>query len=133
MDFKELREAEKKATPGPWMWDLRTCDQNVKIVTTHSGQYYVMGCERWGMRGAGLTFQRFEKYEGPVAERGGRGMTRCDMLAKSYPGKDHHEGWDDYIDHPDALILIEARNALPDLFKEIDRLAARIKELEAKT
>lgn len=81
-----------------------------------------MGFVRWGMDSACPTFQEFEKYEGPVTERGGKGMTRADKLAKSYPGKEHHVGFDDYIDHPDAL-------AFEKSWEDIDALIAEVKLL----
>ncbi len=118
----ELKAQERAATPGPWMWDMRTGCKLAQIVTTHSGMYYVMQFARWGMSDACPVFQVYEKYDGPVDERRGRGMVRADNLAKSYPGKEHHQGFDDYIDHPDAIIMVAARNALPELLEEIERL-----------
>ncbi len=94
-----------------------------QIVTTHSGMYYVMQFARWGMSDACPVFQVYEKYDGPVGERRGRGMVRADKLARSYPGKEHHDGFDDYIDHPDAIIMVAARNALPELLDTIERQA----------
>lgn len=128
MDIQKLieraKELDKRATPGPWKWDLRTCCRDVKIVTDHSGQYYVMNFERWGMQGAAPSFQVYDKYEGPVRERGSHGMQRADTMAKSYPGKEHHKGFDDYPDHPDAKFIVEARQLVPELIAAIEFLAA---------
>lgn len=124
--IKRAKELDKRATPGPWKWDLRSCCRDVKIVTDHSGQYYVMCFERWGMQGAAPSFQVYDKYEGPVRERGSHGMRRADTLAKSYPGKEHHKGFDDYPDHPDAQFIVEARQLVPELIAAIELLAAEL-------
>lgn len=44
-------------TPGPWAWFGTGNNQNLYLATTHSGRRYVMGFERWGMRGAQPIFQ----------------------------------------------------------------------------
>lgn len=51
-------------------------------------------------------------------------MVRADKLAKSYPGKEHHVGFDDFIDHPDALFIAHAKQDIEFLLAEIDRLQA---------
>lgn len=136
MEYTELiaraKELDKRATPGPWKWDLRTSLRDAKIVTDHSGQYYVMCFERWGMQGAVPLFQVYDKYEGPVNERGSHGMRRADALARSYPGKEHHVGYDDYIDHPDALFIVEARRLLPELIAAVEHLSAELTHTNAQ-
>jgi hypothetical protein len=112
----------EKATPGPWMWDIRTATKSVLLETAHSGRYYVMGFERWGTQGACPRFQEFKKYEGPVGERGSCGMKRADKYAKSLPGKEHHEGFDDYIDHPDAIFIEHSKEDVEFLLSELERV-----------
>lgn len=113
MNYKELvekaKEIDRKATPGPWMWDLRECNHQCLLTTTHSGKYYVMGFQRWGMQDALPSFQVYDRYEGPMKERGSHGMVRADELSKSYPGQEHHYGFDNFIDHPDARYIAESR------------------------
>lgn len=136
MEIKELieraKELDKQATPGPWMWDLRTTYHDVKIVTTHSGQYYVMSFDRWGMQGAAPCFQVYDKYEGPVNKRGSHGMFRADKLAKSYPGKEHHKGFDDYPDHPDAKFIAESRQLVTDLIAAVEQLSTELEKATAE-
>lgn len=136
MEIKELieqaKELDKRATPGPWKWDLRKTCRDAKIVTDHSGQYYVMGFTRWGMQGAVPTFQVYDRYEGPVTERGSHGMKRADALARSYPGKEHHVGFDDYPDHPDARFIVEARRLLPELIAAVEHLTAELTQTHAQ-
>lgn len=136
MEIKELieraKELDKQATPGPWMWDLRTNYRDVKIVTTHSGQYYVMSFERFGMQGAAPCFQVYDKYDGPVNKRGSHGMFRADKLAKSYPGKEHHKGFDDYPDHPDAKFIVESRQLVTELIAAVEQLSAELELVTAE-
>lgn len=136
MEIKELieqaKELDKRATPGPWKWDLRKTCRDAKIVTDHSGQYYVMCFTRWGMQGAVPTFQVYDRYEGPVTERGSHGMKRADALARSYPGKEHHVGFDDYPDHPDARFIVEARHLLPELIAAVEHLTAERDQITAQ-
>lgn len=136
MGYTELiaraKELDKRATPGPWKWDLRKTCRDAKIVTDHSGQYYVMCFERWGMQGAVPSFQVYDKYEGPVTERGSHGMKRADALARSYPGKEHHVGFDDYPDHPDAKFIVESRKLVPELVAALENLAAERAQIAAQ-
>lgn len=44
-------------TPGPWSWFGNAKMNSLYLATTHSGRRYVMGFERWGMRGAQPLFQ----------------------------------------------------------------------------
>jgi hypothetical protein len=48
-------------TPGPWAWFGNAKNNEVYLATTHSGRRYVMGFDRWGMRGAQPTFQPGER------------------------------------------------------------------------
>jgi hypothetical protein len=130
--IEQAKELDKRATPGPWKWDLRKTCRDAKIVTDHSGQYYVMGFARWGMQGAVPTFQVYDRYEGPVTERGSHGMKRADELARSYPGKEHHRGFDDYPDHPDARFIVEARRLLPELIAAVEHLSAELTHTHAQ-
>ena len=121
----EIEARHNAATPGPYKWDLRTHSQQCILVTDHSGQYYIMGFERWGFHNACPVFQTYEKYEGPVTERHGQGMVRADKLAKSIPGMEHHRGFDDYIDHPDAI-------ALEHSWQDVDTLLALTRRLSER-
>ena len=119
---KRATKLDQEATPGPWAWDLRTATKQCYLLTTHSGQYYVMGFERWGMQEALPTFQVYDRYEGAMHDRGSHGMFRADKIAKSYPGKEHHKGYDDYIDNPDAKFIAESRELVHDLTTAITEL-----------
>lgn len=134
--IQRAKALDEKATPGPWMWDMRTAHHTCQLVTAHSGQYYVMQFSRWGMQDACPEFQQFKRYSGPVTERGGLGMVRADKMAKSYPGKEHHKGFDDYIDHPDAVFIAESRELVTELIEAVTTLRAenaeKDKRLEAK-
>ena len=135
MDYKELaekaREIDAKATPGPWMWDLRECNHQCLLTTTHSGKYYVMGFQRWGLQDALPSFQVYDRYEGQMKDRGSHGMVRADKLSKSYPGQEHHHGFDNFIDHPDARYIAESRELFHQMATAITELLARAEAAEA--
>lgn len=118
----EIRERAERATPGPWMWDMRTGQRTCMLTTAHSGRYFVMTFDRWGMNDACPSFLACEKYEGPVGARGALGTVRADKLAKSLPGKEHHNGFDDFIDHPDAIFIEHAPEDVNRLLAEHARL-----------
>jgi len=117
--LEEIRARAEAATPGPWMWNVNEHCQNMKLVTTHSGQYYVMGFERWGMQGAQPTFQVYRKYSGPVKERESVGMKKAIALSKWNQDYRHNDGW---VDHPDAEFIANSREDVTYLLGEIDRL-----------
>lgn len=54
-------------TPGPWEWFGNARNNEVYLATTHNGRRYVMGFDRWGMRGAQPTFQPAERGLVPAA------------------------------------------------------------------
>ena len=134
MDYKELiekaKEIDEKATPGPWMWDLNECIHQCKLTTTHSGKYYVMGFNRWGLQSALPSFQVYDRYEGPLEGRGSHGMVRADEMSRSYPGKVHHQGFDNFIDHPDARYIAESRQLFHLMIDAITELSEKVGELE---
>ena len=136
MDYKELaekaKEIDEKATPGPWMWDLRECNHQCFLTTTHSGKYYVMGFRRWGLQDALPSFQVYDRYDGPMKDRGSHGMVRADKLSKSYPGQEHHSGFDNFIDHPDARYIAESRQLFHLMAEAITDLLARAAAAEAR-
>jgi hypothetical protein len=120
--LNEIKSRLRAATPGPWEWDVNSVHKIVNLMTTHSGRLYVMGFVRWGTNGAAPTFQT-DKY-----------MVRADKLLKSMPGKEHHQGYDDYIDHPDADLITNAPTDIQALLEYIEEIEGRYytpKEYEA--
>jgi len=124
----EIRARLNAATPGPWEWDVNSKCHIAKLMTTHSGRYYVMEFMRWGTNSAAPSFQVYDRYEGDVRERGSHGMVRADKLLKSMPGREHHIGYDDYIDHPDAELIAHAYQDIQELLEYISELDAARKE-----
>ena len=84
------------------------------------------GFKRWGPQSVIPEFQVYDKYEGPVRERGSKGMVRADKLLKFMPGKEHHEGYDDYISHPDADLIANAPGDIQALLDYIEELERRV-------
>jgi len=124
--LNEIRARLNAATPGPWEWDVHSALKTAMLMTTQSGGDYVMGFDRWGPFNAAPNFHVFEKYEGPVEMRGGRGMVRADKLLKSKPGREHCIGFDDYIDHPDAALIASAPADIQALLEYIEELEGKI-------
>lgn len=54
-------------TPGPWAWFGNARNNEVYLATTHSGRRYVMGFQRWGMKGAQPMFQPADRGLVPAA------------------------------------------------------------------
>jgi len=89
-----------------------------------------MGFRRWGTQGAAPVFQVYERYKGDVIDRGSLGLARADILLKSMPGREHHVGYDDYIDHPDAELIAHAYQDIQELLEYIDELESECKEVD---
>lgn len=119
-DIQEIKDRESKATPGPWKWYVNEHCKSIRLVTNHSGQYYVMGFERWGMQGAQPIFQVYERYDGDVRDRGSKGMRKAIELSKWNQAYRHDDGW---IEHPDAELIAHAP-------EDIRALLAYVTELE---
>jgi len=109
-----IKSRLKAATPGPWEWDVNSACKIARLLTTHSGRYYVMQFARWGTQNAIPMFQVYDRYEGDVRERGSHGMVRADKLLKPHLGLEHHRGFDEDIAHPDAVLIA---NAPSDIYK----------------
>lgn len=109
-ELQAIRERAGAATPGPWVWDVNSHCKEMSLHSVRWPMNIVMNFVRWGMSGAAPRFNR----DGI--------MQRADTMLKSYPGKEHHEGFDDYVDHPDAAFIAAAREDVPALCDEVERL-----------
>jgi hypothetical protein len=128
-DIKAIKERRDKATPGPWMWNVNEHGQQMELVTKHSGQYIVMGFDRWGMHSAQPTFQVYEKYEGPVTKRGSKGMKKAIQLSKWAQDYRHNDGW---VEHPDADFIAHAWEDETALLAEIESLQVQLSESQRR-
>lgn len=52
-----IGRVEGEYTPGPWAWFGNAKNNELYLATENRGRRYVMGFERWGMRGAQPSFQ----------------------------------------------------------------------------
>lgn len=100
---------------GPWHWEGLK-GHAYRLVTSHSGRIYVMTFCRMGMRGAQPMFNTAMI------------MQTADELATQPKTYSKEIGT---IAHPTAEFLASAPTDLADCLTEIDRLAARVAELEA--
>lgn len=124
IDLDELDRLERAATPGPWRWRANLSAKDVYIVALRPMLPFVMQFRRWGMQSA-LPWFRDDKRGAMVPP-------------KWIPvHADGHNAWDIAgIDHPDAKLLIEARNALPALLGQAragERLAAALAHLDGES
>ena len=110
MNLKEIRERVKKATKGPWRWDVNLNGKYVELESSNGWGDIVLNFVRWGMGGAGIRFNV------------GGIMVRCDdeRLAKVIPGREHHASWARVIDHPDASFIAHARTDVPELLDALE-------------
>lgn len=110
MDAKQLAEIkarEQAATSAPWHWDVATANKSVDLENRRDK---IMDFVRYGTNQAAPRFN----VDGI--------MERADTLTKSIPGMEHHRGFDDYINHPDAIFIEHARTDIPALVAEVERL-----------
>ena len=114
--LKAIRTRENAATPGNWQWNINT---SLKQIRLDNGRCVVMGFLRYGTDSAAPAFL----IDGLIK--------RADKFAKSIPGLEHHIGYDDYIDHPDAEFIAHARQDIPALLEHIAKLNEWINDLQS--
>lgn len=100
LDLDRLAELDAEATEGPWGWKGHRSRGGMFLGALHSGFLDVMDFVRQGMNGAQPRFQVDHL------------MTKAEDLAVLEVT--YRDAIKD-IDHPDARIIYEARNALPAL------------------
>ena len=119
-----LEELTAKATPGPWRWEVNRTSKSIELCggppKRGFGRYdlTVMGFERYGMHGAAPVFWDWDKDQFVGTPH------RADKLAVAVEGREHHASWFADIDHPNAALIVELVNALPQIIaalKETDR------------
>ena len=115
-ELNEIKERCDKATPGEWFWDVINAHKDIAL---ESRRYKVMDFVRYGTQSASPRF----RVNGI--------MERADTLSVSIPGMEHHRGFDDYINHPDADFIAHSRTDVPALLAEIERLKDTHKALES--
>ena len=116
-DIKAIKERCDKATQGPWIWDIRKNDKHVMLRSTVGLRNIVMDFIRWGTQSATPRFI----VDGI--------MKVAALFAKSIPGCEHHTGFDDYIDHPDADFIAHSRTDVENMVADIESLQAQLAEV----
>lgn len=104
-ELSELEALDKAATQGTWAWFGNTRMQHIYLATIERGRKIVMDFARWGMQRAQPRFQK-------PPEHGFMDGVEAFVRYEA----DHREDIG-YLDHPDARLLVEARNALPTLLR----------------
>lgn len=111
--IREILALEARATRGPWRWNLNRKHKSVHLEGLPTrGLETVFDVVRWSMGSAKLRFR-----EACL-------MVDCDEMAKPFDGRKHHESWYADIDHPDAQMIVSARNHIAELCREVLALRA---------
>lgn len=116
----EILARANAATAGPWKWSGNTEVRDMRLQAQHHGGLTVMDFVRWGMQDACPRFARNWV------------MYRADEMVEYQV---HQLGWVDKseppyradisgIDHPDARFIAAAREDVPELVAEVQRLRA---------
>lgn len=113
----DIRARETAATAGPWRWRGNTEVRRLRLQTPHHGGLTVMDFTRWGMQGARPRFAR-DGIMHPADETVVYAVAAWskDIYRKDVVG----------IDHPDAQFMAHAREDVPALLAELDRVTAEL-------
>lgn len=122
IDVEAIRARHSAAMVGPWRWfgsgGRRRKEVNIYLATTHSGRRYVMDFARSGMNGAQPRFQPKGMGMVPASQ----------LLTYEVDYRDDITG----INTPDAVFIENSWKDVADLLAEVDRLRARVAELESR-
>jgi hypothetical protein len=125
----QIKALLAEVRPGPWQWFGNTKMRDVYLATVDNGRVFVMGFERWGMRGAQPIFQvgvdgrrgGFMRSLQELSEGGGGlGVQYEAPYRKDFVG----------IGHTDARFIAESRALVDELLAEVDRLRALVPPTE---
>lgn len=132
--IEEIEQRAKNATRGPWGWRGQPSHGGqIRLVTLHSGQEYVMAFGRLGMHGAqprfqadGLMYNASDLCTFQVGESGVVGMEAAKANKSVY-----RYDIDDIL-HPDAQLIAHAPTDIADLLAECRRLHAELVERDGR-
>ena len=85
-------------TPGPWKWRINRSNKRVYL---NARGYTVMDFVRYGMSSAAPRFRDNENL-----------MVRAEEIASDIPGYNHHNKWDQDLNHDDARLIAAAPELL---------------------
>lgn len=112
--IEAIRARLAAATPGRWSWDGCLKFRELHLIAATAQGSIVMDFVRWGMSAAAPRF-RGEHFD----------MRRVDEL-DLVQSRRRIDG----INHPDAILIEHATRDIAFLLAEVDRLQARVAEME---
>lgn len=123
MDEQRLAEILARAnaaTAGPWRWSGNTEVRDMRLQAQHHGGLTVMDFVRWGMQDARPRFAK-DYCMHPADEMVEYQVHQLGWVDKSEPP---YRADISGIDHPDARFIAAAREDVPALVAEVQRLRA---------
>lgn len=122
-ELTRLRAIADAATPGPWRWEVNEAHKSVQLAGgTPKFDKSVMTFARYGMSSAAPVFWFWKDGQNWSEE-----PKRADAVSIAVPGREHHAKWFKTIEHHDARFIAAAREAVPVLLDEIERLREALK------
>lgn len=108
-ELEQIKKRADAATPGPWFWDTNRRFHVTMLKAPQDGGTCVMDFVRWGMNGAQPRFNDTQKIFGGIL----RTMEEYDR--------------DQNRENPNAAFIAHAREDIPALLAEIERLNTALK------
>lgn len=139
--LEAIKARADKATPGPWGWFGNTDVHSIYLATKGFGRLTVMSFRRWGLQNAQPMFATDRTWKSDPQSGDDFGTCgRMEMAARLAryevaPDAPDHTHPDVYrrdlngIKNPDAEFIAHARQDVPALLAEVDRLKAEVWQL----
>lgn len=140
--LQAIKEREAKATPGPWRWFGNADVHTVYLATAHFGRLTVMSFRRWGLQNAQPMFATDRTWKpNPQSGDDFGACGRMEMAARlvryevapDAPDRTHPDVYRadlNGIKNPDAEFIAAARQDVPALLAEVERLRTQLAAVE---
>lgn len=109
-ELEAIRQRAEQATPGPWFWDTNRRHRSIMLKAHQNGGTCIMDFTRWGMHSAQPRINDNSDLFGGIL----RTMEEYDKSE---------------LDNPNADFIAHARQDIPALLAEVERLNEDKREL----